>query len=279
MQLNLYHHFVLLFMILFIATSGIVSGEGPGGSGDGTGEDSSGADTSGDTGGEGGDTAQPDENPQQEEAQEAVDTQTDYSGETPPDTDVTLSSGETVSVSGQLDIVAGEITYSEYLTYNDARFEGAYDFHATLGSYTAGAVDRLSHGGSTITSGTGIYFNNGILTAIGASSFLGPGSLASNVADLSSEISFPFKVYLSYAEQVQAGGIHFKDVEDSTFDIYGNGVKVTSGKGSAYKISDNAGNEVEYEAITGSSNISIFTSTPPKYVIQSGILSHQYEIY
>ena len=218
----------LIGVVIFCFVLSVDTVIAPGGDSEGSegaSSDGQGDTGGGDTGGEGGDTTQSDENPQQEAAQEAIDTGEDHSGEVPPETDLTTSGGESVTVSGQLDIVAGEITYSEYLTYNDARFEGAYDFSATLGSYTVASVDRLTHAGSTISAGTGIYFNNGILTAIGASSFVGPGSLASNVADLSSEISFPFKVYLSYAEQVQAGGIHFQDVEDSTFDIYGNGVK------------------------------------------------------
>ena len=87
---------LFIIVVLFFVFPIVYSFSDGGESSDGSGSDGSSGDTSGDTGGEGGDVTQPDENPQQAEAQEAVDTQSDYSGETPPDTDVTLSSGETV---------------------------------------------------------------------------------------------------------------------------------------------------------------------------------------
>ena len=214
---------------------------------------------------------------EQTQAQGALDAGEDFSGAVPTDTGLTLPTGETVTAAGELNIEAGEVAYSESLSYNDASIEGAHDFTASAGAYSVGSVERLTHAGSTITSGSGITYSNGILSAEHADSLLSPGGVSANVDLFSSETAFPFRVYLSKADSVLANDIRFEDARDSTFDIYGNGVKVTAAAGVIHKITDNAGNSLEFKAMKNNSNVSIIAADPPRYQVEAGTLSFRYD--
>ena len=162
------------------------------------------------------------------------------------------------------------------------------DVETTLLSPTSGEVyangfsldngESVRVGYEAYTSVSGFEYSDGRSRAKKAETRSTPDSTAINNEDIEAQGT---QVSSSETALFSFRGITIRGIEGAikgaTFETAINGVKATLPGNQIVEITDNGGNKLEFESNDGS--ITISTEEPARYKIQSGILSHQCEIY
>lgn len=181
---------------------------------------------------------------------------------------VTMPNGRVVYVSGN--IIAGNGWLSAgILEYENSEMINAQNFETTDTGYTVEHADSLLQDGTVITGGSGIKFENGVLTAAHADSFITQGSVGTNSDNFEYTEGSYESFYVAKADSVLSGGLTISNIENSTFKIYANAVEVAVG-GDSIDIEDGSYNSFVFKSNKG--KVTVSKEIPTKFKIENGTL-------
>jgi len=185
-------------------------------------------------------------------------------------TELTLGSGQKITVSGKVDFKDGNVARADSIKYNDADISKAEGFEATNDGYKIAKAERLVHAGNLITGGVGITFQNNKLTAEHADSFIKAGAVGTNIEGLEADAT-TFSVIT--ADIVQNDCVSVNKVIDSVFSVYSNALEVKAQKGVNVSLTDCSFNDVTFESNDG--KVLVNKQIPPVYFIENGTLVYR----
>ena len=208
---------------------------------------------------------------EQDKLQDALSNQGDYSGTVPGNTQAKLSNGQPATVSGNVQVSSGRIAQADSIGYQGASISQAQGFTASGDGYSVDHAGQLVQSGSIIIGGSGIKYSGGRLTADSYDSFTTAGSITTSGQGLDSIAN---KISVETADTLISGSVSFSNIQDTDFEIFGNAVTAKPANGTIITITDAANNEVEFEATSNSSNITVSKTKPARYILSKGILKN-----
>src|SRR3989338_287800 len=187
-------------------------------------------------------------------------------------TEVNLPNGEKATVSGNVKVENGKIVSADSIKIENSQMSNARNVQPLPnGGYSAESAVQIQSDTYLLTNAQGVRFENGILTAAKADSFLRFGAISTNINNLESDIS-SFSV--QQADSVVSGCVNVQGIEDSSFKIYSNAVEMES-NGNAMEIEDCSFNRMAFSG----RKIAISKETPARYRIGNGTLNYTGERY
>lgn len=215
-----------------------------------------------------------DEKTPAEQAQNAISNGGDYSGSVPANTQINLPGGGSATVSGNVVVSGGKITQADSISYSGATAKGVNNFEASGDGFSIAEANEVNHAGSIIRNARGLKYTSGILTAESYSSYTKPNAITTNGINLKAAEN---QISVSKADNLFSGRIIFNDITDASFSIFDDAVLAKPGLNTNLSITDEAGNQAVFEAISNDSSLIITKSAPPVYIIDKGILTCAYD--
>ena len=201
----------------------------------------------------------------QKDVQQAITNFADTSAETQEPITVTLQDGREVTLKGKIKVEKGKIT-ADFLKTEDTEANDAEGFQTTQGGFNLNSAKILTQGRNKIINGKGIKYNNGVLTAEHADSYIRDNSVTTNLDKIESTDQF-FSV--DSADSFLSDCIRVDNIKDSEFKV-SNKIEITTKSDVNLKITDCSFNEVEF---SGKGKVTIDKNQNPTYNVENGTLT------